>query len=294
LQIRSKHNRILIVTDSSNPIINDLQWALYSPNLPVPKTLENWVWAGPDQHPLSLAQQHTMTSQLLPERQLRLGRYFEALCQSGLTLHPDWRLVLRSFPIRDAQRTLGELDLVLAHTQSQMLTHLELAIKFYIRIEQPHCGHSHHWMGPSLVDSYEQKLSRLMTHQIPMGLHPLVTQTLGAPVDEQAIMIKGRLFVSEDRFNAAWEARGYGLWITSDQLQKQWHRGDYLVIARPQWMTGPAHRLWQPVRFWQPRQHPCMIWLRGGETPQNTWAMVVPNDWESRAKACCPQQQIDF
>ena len=284
------------MTDSSNPIIADLKWALHSANLPVPKTLQHWVWNQPTEFPLDLAEQTDITQQLLPKRQQRLGRYFEALCETGLTHHPDWQVVLSGFAIRDGQRTLGEIDLVVEEKQTQQLTHLELALKFYLRVDQPSCGHDHHWMGPSLVDSYEQKLSRLVQHQIPMGLNPKVAQALGRSIHTQRLMIKGRLFVAADSLTAEQSAQGYGIWLTCEQLQQQCSNSECIILERSQWLTGPSEQHWQPVYRWlaNPPERPYMVWLRRQDTQQATWAMIVPNDWDKRAKLCCAQQQLDF
>ena len=291
LQIKAKHTRILFVTDSSNPIIKDIEWALHSAPLPVPQNLQPWVWTLAQTDVLHHTMQYDITTQLVRQRHQRLGRYFEALYQTGLSQHPDWHVVLSGFVIRDTTRTLGELDLVVAETQTQQLTHLELALKFYLRVDRPQCGHSHHWVGPSLVDSYEQKLDRLTQHQMPMGLHDQVRAELGQTIDAQGLVMKGRLFVSaqSDPMN-----HNHGIWLTHAQLQRQFAQCECLVLDRSQWLSGPAHRKWQPVRFWQPKNNPTMIWIRGKELQQQRWVMVVPPDWESRAKTCCPQQQLDF
>lgn len=283
------------MTDSSNPIIADLEWALYSANLPVPKKLQSLVWSGPSQSPLSTESQYALIANLETHRHRRLGRYFEALWQVGLTHHSDWNIELFGFPIREAQRTLGEIDLVISHLPTQQLTHLELALKFYLRVDHPNCGHHHHWLGPSLADSYEQKLKRLTQHQLPMGFHPHVTAVLKQRVDHQGLVIKGRLFVPEAAYSSVLKDQGYGVWLTSNALLAGPNTRECLPLDKAQWLTGPTQAKWQPAEFcaFTILHYPKMIWLRDHNLAQTHWAIVVPNDWAEKAICCCPQEQLD-
>lgn len=296
LQIKPKHTRIQNVTDSNNPIIADLQWALYSPNLPVPKAVQSRVWPRPAPLWLNRHDQHHITSTLIKPRHQRLGRYFESLWAAGLTAHPDWLIALSGYPIRSAQRTLGEIDLVVLQQNTQQLTHLELALKFYLRVDHPNCGHQHHWLGPTLADSYEQKLKRLLEHQLPMGLHPEVEAALPGPVSHQGLVIKGRLFVPAETYTPDEKAQGYGIWLTMNALAQYAQTEACLPLARSQWLTGPAHACWQSTeRLLNSMQAmPMMIWLRKNAQTEPQWAMVVPNDWAKKAACCCPQTELEL
>lgn len=294
LQYDINHNRMPNVTDSRNPIISDLQWALYSAHLPVPEQHQAWLWPNLKSAPLTASQQLQLNAQLIPYHQQRLGRYFEALIQAGLTHHPDWEVTLAGYTIADRQRTLGEIDLVVTHTETRELTHLELALKYYLRVDCPHCGHRCHWVGPSLKDCYEQKLHRLISHQLPMGLHAEVTRQLSRPIRHQSVILKGRLFVPLNTYEDCTVGLNTGFWCSYDQLEKLKDYDACMPLLRSQWLSGPVDCDWQSLSEIKAHQKPTMMLLRSSGNRSTQWAMVVANDWLERAQQCCPGYELSL
>ncbi|CAM5307721.1 hypothetical protein SSTU70S_03703 [Stutzerimonas stutzeri] len=97
----------------------------------------------------------------------RLGLYYERLWQFVLCQVPDVELLAANLPIRQAGHTLGELDLLLRAAEG--VHHLELAVKFYLGLDQTE-GHRHdHWFGPGSLDRLDLKLAHLRKHRLPLA-----------------------------------------------------------------------------------------------------------------------------
>ncbi|MCA0892821.1 DUF1853 family protein [Microbulbifer agarilyticus] len=120
----------------------------------------------------------------------RLGIYFEQLWGFAFTHHPDYTLLARNLPIRAEGKTLGELDFVVRHHPDSAVEHWELALKFYLQIDE-------YWVGPGLKDRLDIKLQRMRDHQLPVALGDTASAILrnqGIQLDRQWALMPGRLF----------------------------------------------------------------------------------------------------
>lgn len=133
--------------------------------------------------PQLIAQLNQVTSK-------RLGVYFENLWSFAFSYHPHYQLVVKNFPIRDRGKTLGELDFVVRHLPDNTVEHWELALKFYLQVDN-------FWVGPGLKDRLDIKLERMRDHQLPVAQRPIATDALhsaGVKLDRQWALMPGRLF----------------------------------------------------------------------------------------------------
>jgi len=164
-----------------HPQVRDLAWAILSPPL-----LGEGPWC--QRHPLSasrwssepglladwllrLDEQPSALQTWLAQNNLRrLGTYYERLWQFALCQAPDVELLIANLPIRQANHTLGELDLLLRDAQG--VHHLELAVKFYLGLGEGDCTRHDHWIGPGCQDRLDTKLQRLCNHQLPLSADP--------------------------------------------------------------------------------------------------------------------------
>lgn len=158
----------------------------------------------------------------------RLGVYFEQLWDFAFTHHPDYTLLARNLAIRSEGQTLGELDFVVRHLPDNAVEHWEVAVKFYLRVDD-------HWVGPGLRDRLDIKLARMRDHQLPVarsrpGLEAL--RHLELRLDRQWTLMPGRLFTP-----LAAPAQG-------PQASRYWWATSALFLQY--FLTGPRH--WLPLQ----------------------------------------------
>ena len=120
----------------------------------------------------------------------RLGHYFETLVAYWLTISPNYEVLLAGHPLRNANKTLGEIDFLLRERPTNKIIHLEVAVKFYLGTDE--LNNMNNWHGPGLHDRLDKKFNHLCNHQTQLTKkYPtLIPYT----VDETACLIKGILF----------------------------------------------------------------------------------------------------
>lgn len=96
-----------------------------------------------------------------------VGRYFEWLVHYYLVHCLEFALIAHGQQVQVGNRTVGELDFL--YRNDRDVCHLETAVKFYLHVEDMHFSGSH-FPGPNPADNFESKLSRLMTHQLPLSV----------------------------------------------------------------------------------------------------------------------------
>ena len=131
----------------------------------------------------------------------RLGLRFERLIHDWLEASPDFDCLEHNLPVRTADRTIGEFDLVVAH--AGVIEHWELAVKYYLGTGDQRnldC-----WYGPNPTDTLGTKLRRLEQHQMRLATHPAARSLLQArqlQIERVRGFVKGRLFYPLQHFLA--------------------------------------------------------------------------------------------
>ena len=93
----------------------------------------------------------------------KLGHLYEDALATVLASSPGIELLERNLQIRaDIHSTVGELDFLIRDVDG-VLTHLELATKFYLAVKTEH-GVT--FPGPDSRDNYARKIQRLLSHQL--------------------------------------------------------------------------------------------------------------------------------
>ncbi len=173
-----------------HPWVRDLAWLLHAPDIidsdyPGRPTLEE---LGLEDASCRKAWLHALDAE--PQRLVpyigatlprRLGHYHERLWHALLDLAPATRLLATNIAIQEANRTLGELDVIYADSQGRPI-HLELAIKYYLGLcEGPGDERSPaRWIGPGCADSLARKHAHTRHHQLPLAHHPRSMERLNA------------------------------------------------------------------------------------------------------------------
>ncbi|TWU51800.1 DUF1853 family protein [Rubripirellula reticaptiva] len=120
----------------------------------------------------------------------RVGRYFEKLVLYWLTHVRKVNVITHAMPIRSGKTTLGEIDF-LFRDENDQLNHLEVAVKFYL-YQPDHPVDGSHFVGPNRQDTFERKMDRIFTHQLPLS------RTHVADVQVRNAIVKGRIFYPND------------------------------------------------------------------------------------------------
>ncbi len=157
----------------------DLIWAVNSPSL-----ISNAVHHGV-LDPCDVDTEH-LASFLDDFKGHRVGRYFEQLIFYWLKYIRRVEIIAQSLPIRDGNRTLGEIDLLFRDEQGR-LTHWEIALKFYLHFPHPSSIDSH-FIGPNAADTFERKMERLFQHQLPRSAATF------PDIEIRQAYVKGRIF----------------------------------------------------------------------------------------------------
>lgn len=132
---------------------------------------------------------------LAGQKDRRLGKHFETLWLYWLTYHPRYQVVENNVQLIIAGETLGELDLILFDKTTKKTMHWELAVKFYLGVEDTR--DLRNWHGPNLNDHLEFKVHKLSDRQSLVSKDRRVAQWFkqqGLVIDECAVILKGRLY----------------------------------------------------------------------------------------------------
>ena len=268
--------------------VRDLAWTILSPPL-----LGDGPWT--QRHPLAasrwsnepglladwlhrLDEQPSMLQTWLAQHNLRrLGTYYERLWQFALCQAPDVELLAANLQIRQANQTLGELDLLLRDAEG--VHHLELAVKFYLGRREGDCTRHDSWIGPGGQDRLDTKLERLCSHQLPLSADPharaMLAQLTRGDV-KSAFWLGGYLFepwptgcTSPAGANAE---HLRGRWVR----ESDWQR---LQALRPgaRWQPLPRSSWLAPARLpdtdiWQPQAF--QTWLQQSPVDQRPQLLV--------------------
>ena len=167
----------------------------------------------------------------------RLGHYFEALVAFWLQISPNYTLLLSNHPLRAATKTLGEIDFLTHEVATGKIVHLEVAVKFYLGIDN--LDEMSNWHGPGLRDRLDKKFNHLCTHQTQLATK--YPELMPYPIDESACFIKGRLFYPPNTVPST-------RFTNNEHLDGHWHqlpdRPDTSSIASPQGYQQLAKRDW--------------------------------------------------
>lgn len=288
------------------PNVRDLAWALLSPPLlsapPCPQRhpLAGSLWA--DQ-PQCLADwlraldddDRPLRDWLAQLGSRRLGHYYERLWQFALGQAPGIELLAANLAIREAGRTLGELDVVLRDRDG--VHHLELAIKLYLGPE--HAGHDPAaWLGPGCHDRLGSKLAHLARHQLPMSAaaHSReVLARLGVEQVQAHVWLGGYLFYPWPGHaqppQGANPQHLRGRWLR----RRDWVMGEgerWQPLQRHAWLAPTrveAHECWTVEQFaaWLyvlERQAPAQLLVRLEQEADGAWqeaerVFLVADDW---------------
>ena len=224
----------------------------------------------------------------------KLGHLYEQALEHLLTVTPSLQVLDSHVQVFDEeQRTIGELDFILFDETRRRHLHLELAVKFYLAVEE---SDGWHFPGPDPRDHWLRKVEKMRMHQFGLSTRPEAKALLKDRFDIGQIdvrqLIYGCLFLPMDIPDAPdvpFMASGHrtGRWL----YRRHWplhfpdvdpDRDDVLIIPKPLWPVPPSvqtEALYQQasvaVLMAQARTHCTMFTFTGSK---NVW-FLVPDDW---------------
>lgn len=209
----------------------DLLWSLFGPSLLDSSLAPDLISLLPslDEKSLKAA---TLSDEY--DAPARLGFRFEQLWQTALDLSHTEHYA--NTQITQNGKTLGELDLLIPFANHSI--HIELALKFYLGVEDD-------WIGPNRRDLLSRKIAHTLEHQLPLASRPAaqerIQQLCPMPVTSYPIM-RGCLFAPAHGVQAAplpkeiatdhWS----GYWCPVDRSDCL-PEGHWFVLSKPDWIS---------------------------------------------------------
>ncbi|RMA77629.1 DUF1853 family protein [Umboniibacter marinipuniceus] len=210
-------------------------------------------------------------------RTSRLGKYCEYLITHAWERSlADGETLTAGQQLHDGGKTLGELDFILASKHVTSVTHVELAVKFYLATN---FNGKQHAVGPNLKDSWRLKRAHLIDNQFPRARSaqsPL--RKLGGDL-KQAALLPGRIFQPS-------AGSLQGCWMSQTQFNQYATGGEWVVVPRLCW---PAPReavllkvLSKSALMARLTEVPVMVAsVQSGRLMEI--GFVVSNDWQDQA-----------
>ena len=191
----------------SNRVVRDLAWVIASPPLVSGNYNDTHWWSHNDclsefnDCLPALEQLDKNPTPLITHLALlnskRLGLHFESFVAYWLMMSPNYELIAHNIQIMEAltkgSHTLGEIDFIIRNLNTNKITHLEVAVKFYLG--SPPYGNPMRWFGTNTKDQLGKKVDHLKQHQTQLSSKfPKHIQELGYDIDCKECLLKGRLF----------------------------------------------------------------------------------------------------
>lgn len=288
-------------------VVRDLAWAISSPpllefphsNIHWPN--KNWYQARYDESSEMLSRldkDPAILEEFLQRgTQHRLGSYFEALWIFWLAHQQRFSLLAHNLQVNDAQRTIGEFDLIVHDSLQDKTCHWEMAVKFYLGLGNTQ--YLKNWLGPGLRDRFDHKLQKLQQQQTTLAHHPAGKQSLqklDIKIDTTSVILKGRLFYNVDNATPAqFEYISHdhlrGWWCDCEDFRNKAGKQSALwyVLTKQQWLApvclqeDQISHIDAIVQLVNTTHEPvCVATISANE--EISRGFVVPMDWTDRAR----------
>lgn len=262
MQQNATHTLLHLLDRNVHRSVRDLAWCISSPpiidsefqlykNRAVTQDWCDQHFQRFTSHLISLAQDPSCLLSWCSSRPTqRLGRYFEALISYWLHHTPGVIAVHESLQVKQDKLTIGEFDFLFYDQLAQSHIHLEVAVKFYLRL-----GSSlslADYVGPSGVDRLDRKMNLLFEKQLNLGGTTagarLIRTIYGSATVKSMALVKGMIFdpIDEMMCNTNYDKFGVspnclrGFWLhladlrefTKDQPARRW-----TIVPRLYWLS---------------------------------------------------------
>jgi hypothetical protein len=180
---------------------------------------------------------------ILGTKPLRLGQRFERLVNWWFEASPEYTVLAKNIIVQGKKRTLGEMDLIVQDHETEEVTHLELACKFYLQTGNSRAWSD--WIGMDPSDRLDLKLGKLST-QLNLDQTPeaqAILRARGIQVNARAAWIKGWFFVHFREITRAQLPHhahfkvSTGWWCTQSEWPTIWQaEASWIIIPARHWL----------------------------------------------------------
>ncbi|AIZ43115.1 DUF1853 family protein [Cellulophaga baltica] len=183
----------------------------------------------------------------IPEN-IRLGHQIEYIFEQLIHHSSRYKTLVFNQPIRNENRTLGELDFILQNTENKAITHVELTYKFYI-IDPTIPDEIHQLIGPNRKDAFFEKIQKIRDKQFKL----LQTKEAQAFFELKGLELtnmiskacfKAQLFHPYQKKTALKTLNEnciVGFWLhLHDFLKSNFEKNSYYLLTKQEWIVTPT------------------------------------------------------
>lgn len=192
-----------MILQFQNIHLRRIYWAITSPSLLIYPFCTNYL---KDKRHESAVMQKLLELDHQPEKvnkhfnnlgYMPMGKYFEHLVFYMLKNDNRFELMLVNHQIKEGNRTIGELDLIVRDVQTGKREHWEIALKFYLKSGRSE--EQQKMIGPNAVDNLGRKMEKLTNKQMPLSQHSSIKYLVGAEKIQPKLFMKGQFFYYLDQ-----------------------------------------------------------------------------------------------
>ncbi len=173
-----------------------------------------------------------------------LGKRAELFFLAYLRASTRFTDIIHSFQINSEEKTLGEVDFICFDQLKQRWIHIELVYKLYVFTGENQFDDLTFWIGPNLKDRLDYKINKLKSHQIPLGEHPDVLNSIKSDDIKSYCCFKAKLFLKNKvttlkptNINANCVS---GIYMNFEEFKSfRYKKSIYHVPDKPDWTCKP-------------------------------------------------------
>lgn len=216
-------------------------------------------------------------------RNIRLGHQIEYIFKQLVEYSEAYEVILYNLPIRQGDRTLGEIDFILKNKASDRLIHVELTYKFYVidpEVSEP----NHRIIGPNRRDMFFTKMEKIKNKQFPLlhsdaGSKALYDNHIDHLKIEHQCCFKAQLFQPYGSKSVDIGLLNkdclVGYWLRSDDLnQAEFVNVQFYMPTKSEWVIEPNDQVvWKSHTEIMPdielsltKEKAPLIWLKRSDT----------------------------
>ena len=181
-------------------------------------------------------------------KKLRLGHQMEHVFTQLLVRNNAYDLVLHNKAVKEENRTIGEIDFILKHRETERLLHVELTYKFYIvdpSISEP----IHRLIGPNRRDMFFTKMEKIRDKQFPLlhstnGIRTLSENQINHDDITHQACYKAQLFMPHTNAHVDITPLNrdciYGYWLRFEDFENgDYKKYKYYIPSKSEWVVTP-------------------------------------------------------
>ncbi len=178
---------------------------------------------------------------------LRLGHLAERVVSALISASTNYNILHENVQIVEDKRTIGEIDFIIQEKNTEQITHLELAYKFYLYDPTISSEPFENWIGPNRNDSLKKKIDKLKSKQFPLLYQKPTKQKFPAlQIDKisQALCLLVSLYIPyefQEKFNAEYSKAIKGYYLDFEKFLSFNHTAkSYYLPQKKEWGIDPS------------------------------------------------------